>query len=208
MRRVPWRTLALLALLLVPDFACAAARFGEVGGHLSIGAAAWVTRVRFRCWPFTTDNFPLVTVWVAGSGISMAAGLDYPVAPSLRAGLDVGYDLLGSQTVQRGSLFASVDHSAFEAIAFLHWLPPHGPVRRVSLGPAVFSAHGDLSVTGGGAAFSDLAVHETAGAVAAQITLMQAKPAPVKLGLELGGRRTFLAGRDWTLLSARATVYY
>ena len=87
--------------------------------------------------------------------------------------------------------------------AFLHWLPQRGPVRRVSLGPALVNAHGDLSVTGGGAGFSDLAVHETAGAVAAQVTLMTAKPAPVKLGLELGGRLAFLAGDDWTLLARR-----
>ena len=39
-------------------------------------------------------------------------------------------------------------------------------------------------------------------------TLMPAKPAPVKLGLELGGRLVFLAGDDWTLLSARVTVHY
>jgi hypothetical protein len=70
------------------------------------------------------------------------------------------------------------------------------------------NAHGDLSVTGGGAAFSDLAVHETAGAVAVQVTLMPAKPAPVKLGLELGGRMAFMAGDNWTLLAARVTVHY
>ena len=138
----------------------------------------------------------------------MAAGLDYPVARALRAGIEVGFDLLGSRTVQRGSLFASVDYSAFEVAALAHWLPARGPVRRVSLGPALVSARGELSVTGGGAGFSDLAVHQTAGAVAAQVTLMPAKPAPVKLGLELGGRLAFLAGDDWTLLSARVTVHY
>jgi hypothetical protein len=190
MGRALWRTLVLLALLLVPVCASAAARSGEMGGHLSVGYAK------------------LVTTDAPGGSISVAAGLDYPVAPTLRAGLDVGYDLLGSRTVPRGSLFASVDYSAFEATAFVHWLPQRGPVRRFSVGPGLVNAHGDLSVTGGGAAFSDLAVHETAGAVAAQVTLMPARPAPVKLGLELGGRRAFLAGDDWTLLSARVTVHY
>ena len=196
MSRVLWRTLVLLALLLVPAPASAAARFGEVGGHLSIGYAKLSTAD-----PSGNSISP-------GGSISMGAGLDYPLAPAWRAGLDLGYDLLGSRTIQRGSLFCAVDYSAFEVTAFLHWLPQRGPVRRVSLGPALVSAHGVLSVTGGGAGFSDLAVHETAGAVAAQLTLMKAKPAPVKLGLDLGGRRAFMAGHGWTLLSVRATVHY
>jgi hypothetical protein len=190
MSRVLWRTLALLTLLLVPALASAAARFGEVGGHLSIGYAK------------------LVTADAPGGSISMGAGLDYPLARALRAGLDLGYDLLGSRTFPRDGNFAAVDYSAFEVTAFLHWLPERGPVRRVSLGPALVNAHGVLSVTSGGAGFSDLAVHESVGAIAAQITLMPARPAPVKLGLELGGRLAFMARDDWTLLSVRATVHY
>ena len=190
MNRVLGRTLVLLALFLIPAPASAVSRFGELAGHLSIGYAK------------------LVTTDAPGGSISMGGGLDYPLARTLRAGLDLGYDLLGSRTVQRGSLFGAVDYGAFGVTAFLHWLPQRGPVRRVSLGPALVNAHGDLSVTGGGAGFDDLAVHESAGAVAAQITLMPAKPAPVKLGFELGGRRAFMAGGDWTLLSVRATVHY
>jgi hypothetical protein len=190
MSRVVWRALPLIALLLVPAPAPAAARFGEMGGHLSIGYVK------------------LFTAHAPGGSMSMGAGLDYPLKPTLRFGLDVGYDLLGSRSVQRGSLFGSVDLSAFEATAFLHWLPQRGPVRRVSVGPGLLNAHGDLSVTGGGASFSDLAVHETAGAAVAQVTLMPAKPGPVKLGLELGGRVAFLAGEDWTLLHARVTVHF
>ena len=190
MSRVLWRSLVLLALLLVPASASAAARFGDMTGHLSIGYGKLVT-----------TNAP------AGS-LSMAAGLDYPVTRALRAGIEVGFDMLGSRSVQRGSLFASVDYSALEFAALAHWLPERGPVRRVSLGPAVVSARGELSVTGGGAGFSDLAVHQTAGAAEAQITLMSAKPAPVKPGVELGARRVFLGGDGWTLLSARVTVHY
>ena len=190
MGRARWTPLILLALLLVPASAFAAARTAAVEGHLSVGYGK------------------LVTTDAPGGSISVAAGLDYPVARTLRAGLDVGYDLLGSRTVPRGSLFASVDYSAFEATAFLHWLPQHGPVRRVSVGPGLVNAHGDLSVTGGGAAFSDLAVHETAAAMAVQVTFMSAKPAPVRLGLELSARQAFLSGDDWTLLGARVTVHY
>jgi hypothetical protein len=191
MGRVPWRTLVPLALLLLPAPATAAARFSEVTGHLSIGYGKLVA-----------------TAAPAGS-LSLAAGMDYPLARTVRAGFEIGYDMLGSRTVQRGSLFATVDYSAFELAALAHWLPERGPVRRVSLGPALVSARGELSVTGGGAGFSDLAVHRTAGAVAAQVTLMSARPAPVKPGLELGVRRAFLGGDDaWTLLSARVTVHY
>jgi hypothetical protein len=189
MSRTRWSLLAL-ALLLLPASAAAGVRWSEMGGHLSVGYGMLVIQ-----------DAP------AGS-ISLAAGFDLPVAPALRAGFDVGYDLLGSRTVQGGSYFASVDYSAFQVAAFLHWLPPGGLVRRVSLGPALLGAHGDLSVTSGGAAFSPLAVHQTAGGVAAQVTLMSARPAPVKIGLELGARTGFLAGDDWTVLSARATVHY
>lgn len=189
MGRTGWWLLSL-ALLLLPATAVAGVRWSEMGGHLSVGYGTLLV-----------EDAP-------GGSISMAAGFDVPVAPAFRVGLDVGYDLLGSRTVQEGSYFASVDYSAFQAAAFLHWLPARGPVRRISLGPAVLGAHGDLSVTSGGAAFSYLAVHQTAGGVAAQVTLMSAKPAPVKLGLELGARRGFLAGDDWTVVFGRATVHY
>lgn len=186
-----------LALLLLPADAAAGVRWSEMGGHLSVGYGTLLV-----------EDAP-------GGSISMAAGLDVPVARAFRVGLDVGYDLLGSRTVQRGSYFASVDYGAFQTAAFLHWLPARGPVRRVSLGPALVSRHGDLSVTSGGAAFSDLAVHETAGALAAQVTLMSAKPAPVRLGLEVGAHSTpkglpsfpWVSG-DWTVLQIRATVHY
>jgi hypothetical protein len=189
MRRTGWSLLAL-ALLLIPAPAAAGVRWSEMGGHLSVGYGA------------------LLIANAPGGSMSMAAGFDVPLASAFRAGFDVGYDLLGSRTVREGSYFASVDYSAFETAVFLHWLPKGGPVRRVSLGPALMGAHGDLSVTSGGAAFSDLAVHQTTGGVAAQVTFMSARPAPVKLGLELNARTGFLAGDDWTVLSARATVHY
>jgi hypothetical protein len=185
-------TLLLLALLgLASAPAHAAFRFGDVAGHASIGYAR------------------LFILDAPGGSISMAAGVDYPLARTLRAGLDVGYDLLGSRTVERGSLVASVDYSDFQAAAFLHWLPHGlGPLRRISVGPALVVAHGDLSVTGGGAAFSDLAVGTTSAAAAAQVTFMPARPAPVKLGLELGGRTAFMPGEDWTILTVRVTFHY
>ncbi len=185
------------ALLLVVSLGCAAtpgaaaARFGELEGHVSIGYAK------------------LFIEGAPGGSISMAGGLDYPLAPTFRAGVDVGYDLLGSRSVERGSLAASVDYSDFQAVAFLHWLPQGmGVLRRVSVGPALVNAHGDLSVTAGGASFSDLAVGVTASALAVQITLMPPRPAPLQLGFELGGREVFMAGEDWKILLARVTAHY
>lgn len=189
MSRAGWWLLALV-LLLIPGTAAAGVPWPELGAHLSVGYGTLIV-----------EDAP-------GGSISLAAGMDLPVARAFRAGFELGYDLLGSRSAQEGSYYASVDYSAFQVAALLHWLPARGPVRRVSLGPALLSAHGDLSVTSGGASFSDLAVHQTAGGVAAQVTLMSARPAPVKLGLELGARTGFLAGDDWTVLSARATVHY
>jgi hypothetical protein len=189
MSRTRWSPL-VLALLLIPASAAAGVPWSELGGHLSVGYGA-----------LTIANAP-------GGSVSMAAGFDLPVAPRFRAGFDVGYDLLGSRTIQEGSYFATVDYSAFQTAVFLHWLPPRGWVRRVSLGPALVGAHADLSVTSGGASFGKYAVHQTAGGVAAQVTLMSPRPAPVRLGLELGARSGFLSGDDWTVLIARATVHY
>ncbi len=185
-------TLALLlAALLVPGAASAAMRLENWAGHLSFGYAK------------------LAIQGAPGGSISLATGLDYPVARSFRVGLDVGYDLLGTRTVQRGSQFASVDYSDIGVSAFLHWLPARGPVRRVSIGPALVSGHADLSVTAGGASFSDLGFQESGGGVAAAVTLMGSKPSLVRVGLELGGRQVFLGARDdWTLLTARLAVHY
>jgi len=190
MSRVLWRTLALLTLLTTASPAIAALRFAEVGGHFSIGATK------------------LVTAEAPGGSLALGAGLDYPLTPTLRVGIDLGYDLLGSRTFQRGSYSAGVDYSDIGVTAFLHWLRPRGMVRRISVGPALVNASGVLSVTSGAAGFSYLSIHEPAGAIAAQVTLMKAKPSPVRLGLELGGRLAFRANDDWMLLSARATVHY
>lgn len=190
MSRVLRRALVVLALLAVAAPAGAKARFGEIGGHLSIGYAK------------------LVTAEHPAGSMSMGVGFDYPLAQTLRAGLDLGYDLLGSRTFDRGSYSAGVDYSDLSVTTFLHWLPRTGIVRRVSLGPTLVSARGALSVTGGGVGFMDLAVDEACAGLAAQVTLMKAKPAPLRVGLELGGRTAFRAAGDWTLLGVRMTVHY
>ena len=151
----------------------------------------------------------------AGS-MSVAAGLRYPLSPGFSVGPAITFHLLGSRVVERGSLLASIDYTAFEAALLAHWKPQGwGPIALISAGPEVVSARGELSTTGGGAAFSDLAVQETAMGVALSATLMQSREAPVRVGLEVAGRYAFFAkGRysispeDWKLLSARLCFHY
>src|SRR5262249_1408294 len=129
----------------------------------------------------------------AGS-FSMGAGVDYPVTGRLRAGLAFGYELLGGRIFERGSFVGSVDYSMVELLALAHWAPERlWWLRRVSVGPGLFSARGDLSVQAGGASFSDLAIDEVAPGFALDGTLMQAREAPVRIGLESGVRVVFLS---------------
>jgi hypothetical protein len=185
-------TLALLVIaLLLPAAASAGMKIENWAGHMSVGYAR-----------LSIPDAP-------GGSMSLGLGLDYPLATAWRVGLDVGYDLLGSRTEQRGSQFASVDYSDIGVCALVHWLPARGPVRRVSVGPALVSARGELSVTAGGASFSDLAVQQSGGGVAGYVTLMSRKPSPVRIGLELGGRQAFLNGTDdWTLYTARVAFHF
>lgn len=180
---------AALVLLLASD--AGAARLEDVGGHIAVGYGKL----------FTTDS--------PGGSLSIAGGLDYPLPSRLRAGVDIGYHLLGSRTVVRGSLAAGVDYSVLEADAFLHWRPTGlGPLRRLSAGPALMSARAVLSPTAGGAGFSDLAVETVTGGAALEATLMGHEGPPIRLGLELGARIAFLAHENWTIATARLAVHY
>jgi len=144
-----------------------------------------------------------------GGSLSVGAGLDVPVAGPMRAGIDIAFHLLGSRTAESGSLLANVDYSAFQATLFAHWLPTwKGPVRRLSAGPALVSARGELSTSGGGLAFSPLAVEEVAPAAAFAVTLLARSEAPVRVGLEASACHAFLEGDDWTLASLRLAFHY
>ena len=195
MRTAPRLNRALGALLLAAFVAspaiAAEERFSNrLEGHLSVGYAKL----------FSND---------APSGsLSVGGGLDYPVAGAFRAGIDIGFDLLGTRSVERGSLAANVNYSEFDAAALVHWMPHLGPLERVSVGPAFVSARADLSTAGGGAAFSDLAVEQSGGGLVADVTFMQAAGRPVRLGVEAGVRKAWLRDTDWTVAVARLTVHY
>jgi hypothetical protein len=177
-----------LALAVAP---ARASGLDPVRGHLSIG----YTRL------FAPD---------APSGsLSVGAGVDLPVTRNLRAGVAIGYHLLGGNTVQRGSLFANVDYSEFDAELLASWLPQRlGPIGRIAAGPALVSARSVLSSSGTGAGFADLAIEELAPGVALDVTLMRRSEAPVRVGLELGTRIAYLKHATWTLATTRLTFHY
>lgn len=182
--------LALAALALVPAPA-RAVTLESMRGHFGLGYARL----------FVSD--------APGGSLSAEGGLDVPIAPRFRLGAALGYHLLGSRTVERGSLAASLDYSSFTAVLQVHWLPETlGPVARISAGPAIFNGHVELSTSGGGALFADLARGDTALGGALDATIMARREAPVRVGLELGTRVGFFSDETWTLGTARVVFHY
>jgi len=196
----------LITLLTLTGPATLHAGLSDVRGHMTVGYAKL----------FIED--------APGGSISATGGLDHPLWGDFRVGADVGYHLLGSRNETRGSLFASVDYSVFEAALLLHWNPRGwAPLGRVSVGPALMSLRAELSTAGGGAAFSDLAVEEVVPGAAFDVTLMSTRPMPVRVGLELGTRIGFRSNvgfidtggvvpapvaKTWTLATARVAFHY
>lgn len=144
-----------------------------------------------------------------GGSFSLGGGLDYPIAPRLRLGVDLGYHLLGSGQTERGSLSANVDYSLFDFALLAHWEPANlGPIQRVSIGGGFGSASAELSTAGGGAGFSDLAVGETRPEFAFGVTLMPKRPMPVRAGFEAGLRIVPVRVHTWTLITGRLAIHY
>ncbi len=184
--------LGLLALLAAaPNVHAGAVRLEPWRGHLSVGYSKL----------FADALAP-------GGSFSLGVGVDYPTGARLRLGPVVGYHLLGSTTVDRGSLSATVDYSLLEGALLLAWEPARGPVARVGVGPAVGSAHADLSTAGGGLGFRDLAVGEVKGGLALETTLLPRHQTVVAPGLEAGLRWFPVTGDDWVVFSVRGTVHF
>lgn len=164
-------------------------RMSELEGHIGLGYAR------------------LFIAHPPGGSLAVSGGVDLPIAGPWRIGVDVGFDLLGSRTVERDSVFASLDYNAFEADLLVHWQGA-GPAR-VSLGPGLMAARADVSVaSGGGAAFSDLAVEKVVPEAAGEITLMPRRPMPVKLGVAAGVHVGFVPHDRWTIGDLKVTVRY
>lgn len=169
-------------------------KFAEVGGHAAIGFGHL----------FTSD-----TTATPGGSISIGGGVDYPLTPTLRAGVDVGYHLLGSRTLTQGTLTSGIDYSVFEALALLHWTPlSRGPALVVSGGPGLFVAKASLAPTSVGATFSPQAIEQTRLGAGLSLAVTRRRASPVRVGIELGVRMIPLEHVTWTVASARILMLY
>ena len=111
----------------------AALQLSDVNGHLAIGFTMLSASD-------TTDT--------PGGSLSIGGGADVPVTSRLRAGVDVGYHLLGSRTLEQGSLTSGLDYSVFEVLVLVHWTPTdRGPLLTISGGPGLFVAKAELAAT-------------------------------------------------------------
>ncbi len=190
------RSIGLVAAALALVCAAAPARAAMMRldawrGHLSIGFGAIVS-----------DTL------APGGSLSVGGGIDYPLGGAWRLGPALSFDLLGTSNVKRGSVQAGLDYSLFEAALMATYLPSRGPVARVSFGPGVASPRAELSVGGGGAAFSDLTVGEVKGEAALDVTFMSRKSPVVAVGIELGTRWIPTSQGSWTLFTGRLAVHY
>jgi hypothetical protein len=194
------RTLGLWTSVWIATLVCGAFATAQAGGleldrfrgHLGIGYAK------------------LFIGEAPGGSMSIAGGVEYPVATTIDVGIDIGYHLMGSRTEIRDDiLLADVDYSLFEVSVLAYWTPPWpGPVGRLSFGPGLYSARAELSTSGGGAGFSDLAVDEAIPGLSFGAELVTRKASPLRVGLELGGRVAFVADETWSGAVARAVFHY
>ena len=143
-----------------------------------------------------------------GGSISVGGGVDYPLQPTLRLGPTLSMTLFGSYDAESGSFAATVDHSMLDVALQLHWLPASGPITRVSLGPGVAAAHGDLQVGAGGASFLPLAVDEVRPEIALDLSALPRRMKVVAVGFETGLRWVPVERVDWWVVTARLTIHY
>ena len=180
--------LAVVAALALGGPA-SAATLADLRGHLGLGYAK------------------LIGSGSPGGSLAIGAGMELPLAGRWSAGLDLGFSLLGSQSFERGSLSADLDHSLFETLALLHYAPSRGPLSRVSLGPGLFHARAGLT-TAAPAEFEDLPVEETAAGMGLGLELGPKRPMLVKAGFEIAARDVWLRHGPWTVALARLVVHY
>ncbi|MBI1798723.1 MAG: hypothetical protein HYR73_03440 [Candidatus Eisenbacteria bacterium] len=192
MTRIAVRSLAwMLSVVALLAPATSHAAFADWRGHLAIGYGRL----------FIAD--------APSGGFSVGAGVDHPITSSLRIGPDIGIHLLGTRTVERGSLNANLDYGLFEATLMAHWTPRRlGPVRRLSMGVGVMNARAEITSSSSGLAFEDLEVYGLRSGVAFDAALLPAGPRPVAVGLEAGLRFAFLESETWALGSLRLVFHY
>ena len=195
MRRSRIVALVAIAWGLTGAVPCSGAlRFADVSGHMAIG------------FTHLTSSDSAST---PGGSLSITGGVDVPVTTRLRAGLDLGYHLLGSRTLVQGSLASGLGYSVFEVLALVHWTPlDRGPQLIVSGGPGLFAAKASLTATSVGLAFIPQAIDERRAGGALSLAVIRRRPSPVRVGIELGLRVVPLESTTWTLASARIAMRY
>lgn len=191
--------LTLLALVLALPLAPRAHAGGvaDWDGHLTLGYAM-----------LARSGGAGDAEWPSGS-LSVRLGVDRAFAPGWRAGVSLGYHLLGSTTIERGSFASGVDYTAVDAALLVSRdLPgPYG-LFRLAAGPALMGCSATLSTSGGGAGFSDLAVDEVAPGVGFDLLWTSSRPRPVRVGLEAGLRSGFVPDDTWTVVHTGLAILY
>ena len=181
---------ACIMLLALPAHA-AGMRLEEWRGHVSLGYGHL----------FSDSLSP-------GGSISVAGGADYPIRETLRIGPVIGIAILGTHDVTRGSVTAGLDYSLLDVALQLHWLPKHGRITRVSVGPGFGAARASLQVGGGGAGFLDLAVDQVKPELAIDVSMLPRRQKIVAVGLEVGVRYVPVDRTNWVLTTLRLAIHY
>src|SRR5262245_54280886 len=100
--------IAMLALLPAAHGPATASPLGAIEGHLGLGYGQLVSIGDPAANPLAVNEKQKAP---GGGSLGVGAGVDFPVRGSLRAGVDIGFDLLGSTVVESGSQSADVDFS-------------------------------------------------------------------------------------------------
>jgi hypothetical protein len=184
------RVVACAAMLAVLASSRAhAATLADMHGHLGLGYAK------------------LMNQGAPGGSLGIGAGVEMAVVSNLDLGAELGFDLLGGSTEERGSVSADLDYSLIEGLLLLHWLPSRGPFNRVSFGPGIFHARAGLT-TGAPAMFQDLPVDETAPGMGVGLEFGPKGRRTVKAGVEVASRMVWMEHQTWTVGLARLVVHY
>lgn len=170
--------------------------------HAGLALDRWKGHIAFGYGKLVSDSL------APGGSLSAAAGVEYPVRTNWRVGPTLSFHLLGSSTTKRGSVTCGVDYSVVDVAMMATWLPPRSWVSRVSFGPGVASAHADLAIAAGGAAFSDLAVQQTSPEFALDVTLMPRRMKVVGIGAELGTRIFPTDPGVWSVWTGRVAIHF
>jgi hypothetical protein len=181
---------AAVALVLAAAAPVHAGVFTGMRGHIGLGYAK------------------LITADGPGGSIGGAVGLDVPVRPTVRAGLEIAASLLGTRMVEDSAQVAELDYNLLELLALVHWRPSGlGPIGRVSVGGGVFGPRVDQS-SAAPVSFEGYTLRGARAGLAAGISFMPHDERPLAAGIELGTRWVFVPGDDWLVAHVRFVVHY